>query len=207
MVFKLKIHEAVKTLIILSALISLTSFILIPVYYLKILPPSVYTYILASFSTLLGFIIISIVYFKKKSLTAFIKKISWLNMLLRDEITGSLKEASDTYIIKKFRLIDNLLRLNKPVEAVKLSRLVLLKLLEYVKSSNLKHFFTCKNYFSLSLIELIDIWENRLRYALENNGVSLSLAENYFTSVFYIYNFLKHEVKSTPPPEYNKTDF
>ncbi len=202
-----KNNLVVESLVLLSCLISFTSGILIPVYYFQFLPLEVYPYIFLSLISLLIFITITfLVYFKRKSLNASVKKIDELKIYLKDEVSHSLGEASNAEIIKKFKKINNLINLNKPVEALKLARIVLLQLLEYIKSSSLKQFLTSKYNSPISLLELIKIWENKINSALEHDEITLKLTENYFLSVFYIYEFLKNKAEHSPTVKHIETN-
>ncbi|WEU40453.1 MAG: hypothetical protein OdinLCB4_000535 [Candidatus Odinarchaeum yellowstonii] len=193
--FKFERRKARSILLRLSFLVAVTSSILIPVYYLKILSAEVYHYILLFMIALLIFITTSIFYFKNTGLKMFVKKIGELRIDLEEETANLIKHAANTQIIKEFKTIIDLINSNKPFEAIKKTRVILLQLLKYVKSSNLKQFFTCKCSYPLSLLDLVQIWENKIKYSLEKNEVTLTLAENYFTSVFYIYEFLNYKLK------------
>ncbi|MEM2907254.1 MAG: hypothetical protein QW739_04175, partial [Candidatus Odinarchaeota archaeon] len=48
-----------------------------------------------------------------------------------------------------------------------------------------------KNNVRLPVLELIKIWENVVKTAFREKQVTVSLAENYFTSAFYMYLSLK----------------
>ncbi|MHA1836112.1 MAG: hypothetical protein ACTSYQ_04220 [Candidatus Odinarchaeia archaeon] len=76
-----------------------------------------------------------------------------------------------------------------PIKAIKLARMILLKILEYIKKNNLREIVNNKEYSGFSILDLIEIWENRIKNAISSNTVNPQVARNYITFITMLYEY------------------
>ena len=120
-----------------------------------------------------------------------IGKIQAVKNSMRERVSRILERTADDEILPLFRRVRDLINLNKPVQAVNTNRLALIKLLELKKQLSSNEPIVLKNNARLPVLELIKIWESIVKKAFREKQVTLNLAENYFTSTFYMYLYLK----------------
>ncbi|MEM2907255.1 MAG: hypothetical protein QW739_04180, partial [Candidatus Odinarchaeota archaeon] len=103
---------------ILLYLVILAAVLLIPVYYLKLLPASVFPHILLSLSAPLLAVVLTLFFFKKKRLHDCAGRIQAVKKSMSEGISRILERAEDDEILPLFRRVRDLINLNKPVQAV-----------------------------------------------------------------------------------------
>lgn len=162
----------------------LISVLLLPMYYFNFLHEYILIILLASLSAPIIIIIVVLLFYlryvKPPNNKLFDGAPSSAKSLIQQSGVSSKLDFRLNKIIKRFALVHELIRLNDPSEALRLSRLSIVEILELIKDMIPNKITYEISGMDLSVIDMVKIWEKRLKGAFKESKSPIGLAKNYF---------------------------